>query len=94
MAAILKTFAGLNFYTRTCFIDYYHISFKKSHQTLRPRSCRVNQNFDISWILYIGDDQEIISHLLNEKSYTMYECFSSIQIDFKKFLTLIDRLRL
>ena len=51
MAAILKTFAGLNFYTRTCFIDYYHISFKKSHQTLRPRSCRVNQNFDISWIL-------------------------------------------
>ena len=51
MAAILKTFAGLNFYTRTCFIDFYHISFKKSHQTLRPRSCRVNQNFDISWIL-------------------------------------------
>ena len=54
MAAILKTFAGLNFYTRTCFIDYYHISFKKSHQTLRPRSCRVNQNFDISWILDLG----------------------------------------
>ena len=54
MAAILKTFAGLNFYTRTCFIDYYHISFKKSHHTLRPRSCRVNQNFDISWILDLG----------------------------------------
>ena len=54
MAAILKTFAGLNFYTRACFIDYYHISFKKSHQTLRPRSCRVNQNFDISWILDLG----------------------------------------
>ena len=54
MAAILKTFAGLNFYTRTCFIDYYHISFKKSHQTLRPRSCRVNQNFDISCILDLG----------------------------------------
>ena len=54
MAAILKTFAGLNFYTRTCLIDYYHISFKKSHQTLRPRSCRVNQNFDISWILDLG----------------------------------------
>ena len=54
MAAILKTFAGLNFYTRTCFIDYYHISFKKSHQTVRPRSCRVNQNFDISWILDLG----------------------------------------
>ena len=54
MAAILKTFAGLNFYTRTCFIDCYHISFKKSHQTLRPRSCRVNQNFDISWILDLG----------------------------------------
>ena len=54
MAAILKTFAGLNFYTRTCFIDYYHISFKKSHQTLRPTSCRVNQNFDISWILDLG----------------------------------------
>ena len=54
MAAILKTFACLNFYTRTCFIDYYHISFKKSHQTLRPRSCRVNQNFDISWILDLG----------------------------------------
>ena len=54
MAAILKTFAGLNFYTRTRFIDYYHISFKKSHQTLRPRSCRVNQNFDISWILDLG----------------------------------------
>ena len=54
MAAILKTFAGLNFYTRTCFIDYYHISFKKGHQTLRPRSCRVNQNFDISWILDLG----------------------------------------
>ena len=49
MAAILKTFAGLNFYTRTCFIDYYHISFKKSHQTLRPRSCRVNQKFG-PWI--------------------------------------------
>ena len=49
MAAILKTFAGLNFYTRTCFIDYYHISFKKSHQTLRPRSCRVNQKFG-HWI--------------------------------------------
>ena len=54
MAAILKTFAGLNFYTRTCFIDYYHISFKKSHQTLRPISCRVNQIFDISWILDLG----------------------------------------
>ena len=54
MAVILKTFAGLNFYTRTCFIDHYHISFKKSHQTLRPRSCRVNQNFDISWILDLG----------------------------------------
>ena len=54
MTALLKTFAGLNFYTRTCFIDYYHISFKKSHQTLRPRSCRVNQNFDISWILDLG----------------------------------------
>ena len=49
MAAILKTFAGLIFYTRTCFIDYYHISFKKSHQTLRPRSCRVNQKFG-PWI--------------------------------------------
>ena len=49
MAAILKTFADLNFYTRTCFIDYYHISFKKSHQTLRPRSCRVNQKFG-PWI--------------------------------------------
>ena len=49
MAAILKTFAGLNFYSRTCFIDYYHISFKKSHQTLRPRSCRVNQKFG-PWI--------------------------------------------
>ena len=48
MADILKTFAGLNFYTRTCFIDYYHISLKKKkHQTLRPRSCRVYQNFDI-----------------------------------------------
>ena len=54
MATILKTFAGLNFYTRTCFIDYYHISFKKSHQTLRPRSCRVNQKFG-PWISdYIG----------------------------------------
>ena len=61
MAAILKTFAGLNFYTRTCFIDYYHISFKKSHQTLRPRSCRVNQNFDISWILDLGLSS--VSHL-------------------------------
>ena len=49
MAAILKTFAGLNFYTRACFIDYYHISFTKSHQTLRPRSCRVNQKFG-PWI--------------------------------------------
>ena len=49
MAAILKTFAGLNFYTRTFFIDYYHISFKKSHQTLKPRSCRVNQKFG-PWI--------------------------------------------
>ena len=28
--------------------------FQKSHQTLRPRSCRVNQNFDISWILDLG----------------------------------------
>ena len=49
MAAILKTFAGLNFYTRTCFIDYYHISFKKCQQTLRPRSCRVKQKFG-PWI--------------------------------------------
>ena len=60
MTAILKTFAGLNFYTRTCFIDYYHISFKKSHQTLRPRSCRVNQNFDISWILDLGLDRATV----------------------------------
>ena len=64
MAAILKTFAGLNFYTRTYFIDYYHISFKKSHQTLRPRSCRVNQNFDISWILDLGlAEAHIISNI-------------------------------
>ena len=65
MAAILKTFAGLNFYTRTCFIDYYHISFKKSHQTLRPRSCRVNQNFDISWILDLGLNPKARDKVLN-----------------------------
>ena len=70
MAAILKTFAGLNFYTRTCFIDYYHISFKKSHQTLRPRSCRVNQNFDISWILDLG---LLIENFLNQLGKILYQ---------------------
>ena len=41
------------------YTDLFHrllsyIFQKKSHQTLRPRSCRVNQNFDISWILDLG----------------------------------------
>ena len=54
------------------------------------RSLRLNDILEVK----IGNDQEIISHLINEKGYTMYECFSSIQIDLKKFLTLIDRLRL
>ena len=71
MAAILKTFAGLNFYTLTCFIDYYDISFKKSHQTLRPRSCRVNQNFDISWILDLGLFRSFV-HRLNV--YHFHKC--------------------
>ena len=72
MAAILKTFAGLNFYTRTCFIDFYHISFKKSHQTLRPRSCRVNQNFDISWILDLGLYCHDADHMYTENSLRIF----------------------
>ena len=43
------------------------------------RSLRRNDILEVK----VGNDQEIISHLINEKSYTMYECFSSIQIDFK-----------
>ena len=69
MAAILKTFAGLNFYTRTCFIDYYHISFKKSHQTLRPRSCRVNQKFG-PWI---SDYEHLRARHINSLHYKIFD---------------------
>ena len=34
---LLRTFAGLNFYTRAYFIDNYHISIQKVHQSGQDR---------------------------------------------------------
>ena len=50
MAAILKTFASLNFYTQKTTIIY----LSKWHQTMRSRPCWVNKKFELSWSLAPG----------------------------------------